>query len=596
MFDFGELDDLFDESSFEEIPVDVETFCYDPDYLGLPLLSELQLEAIRKSTQIYPEFILRELFDDEEIIKQKLEDTNDEVLLVWGKGSGKDFISAVSCAYIVYQILCLKDPQKTYGKPPGDYIDIMNVAINADQANNVFFKGLKTRIKSCPWFEGKFEARGREVEFEEKNVRIISGHSQSEGLEGYNVMVVVLDEIDGFESETTGTQSKTTAEAIYEMHSASVVSRFGDQGKIIMLSFPRRKTGFVMNKYNEMVKEKESTVITKKLKLDPKLPDGIEGNELEVSWNEDRITRYAVNGMYAIRRPSWDVNPTKTIEMYTKVAFTDMVKFLTRFAAEPVDALEGFFKDHDKIDAAFRTRNGVNNDTGLFMDWMKPLKDTRYYVHVDLAKKQDRAAVAIAHVDKWVSMKIAGKIYSAQPYIIIDAVRWWTPRPNRDVDFKDVSDYIVALRQRGFDIGLVTFDRWRSDDMIQYLNSINLKAEVLSVAKPHYQDLSLVIHEERIEGPYEDLIVTELKELELTDKDKIEHPRKGSKDAADAIAGAVFNAIAYTPRNDSGEIEIYSVSNFDRKKDVEQEIENLIKAPANTKMPDEIEEWLARLV
>ena len=61
-----------------------------------------------------------------------------------GKGSGKDFSSTVGCAYLVYKLLCLKDPSRYFGKPTNDAIDIMNVAINAQQAKNVFFKGFKT--------------------------------------------------------------------------------------------------------------------------------------------------------------------------------------------------------------------------------------------------------------------------------------------------------------------------------------------------------------------------------------------------------------------------------------------------------------------
>src|SRR5690606_366473 len=416
--------------------------------------------------------------------------------------SGKDSSSTVACAYIVYQLLCLKNPQEYFGKPSGDYIDIMNIAINAQQANNVFFKGLRARVRNSPWFEGKFTERGSEIEFD-KHIRIISGHSESESLEGYNVIVVVLDEIDGFVTEGTGSTTKKTAESIYKMHRASVDSRFGSQGKIISLSFPRTKEGFIMKHYNNLIAEKVVEQMEYTFKLDPDLPDGTEGNELVVQWTHDHVTRYVRPGIYVQRRPTWEVNPTKHIDDFALSFFADMNDSLGRFAAEPVDAVEGFFKDHDKITTAFRTRNGVDNETGEFYDWFRPQPDKKYFLAVDLAKKHDRAAVAVAHVEKWVRQRIAGKIYSAQPHVVVDAVRWWTPRPNKDVDFKDVSDFIVAVHQRKFNIGLVTFDRWRSDDMIKYLNSIGIKAGLLSVLKPQYQDLSMVMHEERLEGPGE---------------------------------------------------------------------------------------------
>src|SRR5690606_19659630 len=214
---------MLEDSVFEEIPVELEEFVTSRDFLGFPPLSENQLKAIKASTQIFDkDTIFNELYpNDPEKAQARWEETNNEVVLAWGKGSGKDSSSTVACAYIVYQLLCLKNPQEYFGKPSGDYIDIMNIAINAQQANNVFFKGLRARVRNCPWFEGKFTERGSEIEFD-KHIRIISGHSESESLEGYNVIVVVLDEIDGFVTEGTGSTTKKTAESIYKMHRASV--------------------------------------------------------------------------------------------------------------------------------------------------------------------------------------------------------------------------------------------------------------------------------------------------------------------------------------------------------------------------------------
>jgi hypothetical protein len=41
-----------------------------------------------------------------------------------------------------------------------------------------------------------------------------------------------------------------------------------------------------------------------------------------------------------------------------------------------------------------------------------------------------------------------------------------------------------------------------------------------------------------------------LKQLRVI-KDKIDHPRKGSKDLADAVCGAVYNAIVHTPKEEA---------------------------------------------
>ena len=113
--------------------------------------------------------------------------------------SGKDHCSTVGCAYLVYKLLCLKDPSRYFGKPTGDAIDIMNVAINAQQAKNAFFKGLRSKIENSPWFSSTFIAKIDSIEFD-KSITVYSGHSERESHEGLNLILAVLDEISGIVS------------------------------------------------------------------------------------------------------------------------------------------------------------------------------------------------------------------------------------------------------------------------------------------------------------------------------------------------------------------------------------------------------------
>ena len=62
MFDFDDLIDILDGEEFEEKPVDLRTFVNDPNYLGLPPLSDYQYTLIEKSSQIYKESTLKKLF------------------------------------------------------------------------------------------------------------------------------------------------------------------------------------------------------------------------------------------------------------------------------------------------------------------------------------------------------------------------------------------------------------------------------------------------------------------------------------------------------------------------------------------------------
>ena len=350
--DFNDFIDILDGDDFSERPVDLETFIYDPEFCNLPKLSDIQITLIERSSQIYKESTLINLYGEENGQK-KYKQTVNEVIAQLGKGSGKDFCSTIAVAYQVYLLLCLKDPAKYYGKPAGDTIDIINIAINAQQANNVFFKGFKTRIENCPWFIGKYEAKASEIKFD-KNITVYSGHSEREAWEGYNVITVILDEIAGFAIEnTTGHDQAKTADALYDMYSNSVISRFPDVGKIILLSFPRFKNDPIQKFYNNAIAEKETIVLNHIIKMNEDLPDGTEGNELNIEWQQDHIISYKMPKTYAIKRASWEVNPTKKIEDYKKPFYTNMPDAMGRFACMPSEMVDAFFKSRKKANISF---------------------------------------------------------------------------------------------------------------------------------------------------------------------------------------------------------------------------------------------------
>jgi hypothetical protein len=63
-------------------------------------------------------------------------------------------------------------------------------------------------------------------------------------------------------------------------------------------------------------------------------------------------------------------------------------------------------------------------------------------------------------------------------------------------------------------------------------------------------------------------------------RDRVDHPRKGSKDLADAVCGSVYNAIKMSRPTNNEEIDIHTYSSL--KWDREEEdtiVTNMIRAP-----------------
>lgn len=594
MADFSDFLNALERDDFEEIPADLEEFVTSTKYLGLPPLSENQYIMLKAMTQIYKkETLLRWLGEEEG--EKRWKQTCNEVIFQLGKGSGKDYTSTIAAAYIAHLLLCLKDPAIYYGKPSGDSIDILNVAINAVQANNVFFKGFRARIEKSPWFIGKYNAKVGSIEFD-KNITIHSGHSEREAWEGYNVMVVVLDEISGFALEsTTGHDQAKTAQSIYDMYRASVSSRFPDFGKLVLLSFPRFKNDFIQQKYDEVISQKNIIIKSHTFVLNPDLPETEPGNTFSIQWEEDQIVAYKIPNVYALKRPTWDINPTRKIEDFKIEFYRNAEDALSRFACMPPEAVDAFFKSREKIESAFNNPNLAVDNAGRFSDWFKPQEDKEYFVHIDLAQKHDHCAVAMAHVDKWVNLKLGNTYAQSAPMVVVDAIRYWTPTSTKSVEFTEVKDYILSLKQRGFNIKLATFDRWNSHEMMQQLKSYGMNTELLSVAKKHYEDFALIVSEERVKGPSVSLLIDELLQLRII-RDKVDHPRKGSKDLADAVCGAIYNSIYHSRRKENKEIEIHTFKEMQRDNYLQEEqkqVKNLISPPRQ--MPKEIADALDNL-
>jgi len=361
---------------------------------------------------------------------------------------------------------------------------------------------------------------------------------------------------------------------------------------LILLSFPRFKNDFIQQKYEEAVASKETVIKTHEFILNTDLPEDEPGNKFSIQWEEDNIIAYKVPKVFALKRPTWEINPTRTIEDFKIDFYKSPEDSLSRYACMPPEAVDAFFKSREKIELCFNNPNLAVDSSGRFAEWFLPEANKEYFIHVDLAQKHDHCAVSLAHVDKWVNMKVGNDYAQSAPVVKVDAVRFWTPTASKSVDFTDVKDYILSLRQRGFNIKLTTFDRWNSHDMMQQLRGYGMNTELLSVAKKHYEDMALIVSEERVKGPRIDLLVDELLQLRIM-RDKVDHPRKGSKDLADAVCGSIYNAIVHTKREKNREVEIHTYGELVRDNYLEEEknrVDNLIRPPR--RMPQELADAL----
>lgn len=526
--ELADFDRLLRQDDLTETPVDIQTFVQDKEYLGLPPLSDIQLEIVRHSTQIYKERTLISLLGEEEGKEWYKTYTDNEVICMLGKGSGKDHCARISMAYTVYLIHCLRDPLIYYGKAHGVYIDLLNLAVNAQQAQRVFFEPLKNLLLRSPYFNKVgFEPRVSEIFFFSKPVRCFSGHSESEGWEGYEVMTIILDEIAAFktDAELRGeTRSKGSASAIYNMSKLSIMSRFPEVGKVILLSFPRYKGDFIQQRYYNSREKKE-----------PK------------TWT--------------IKAATWEVNPTIKREQLESEYIRNPVEARARFECEPPNMEDAYFRDPELVRKAFMYSEDPVDEEGNFKPWFNKTDGQVRFIHIDLALKRDRAALSMVHCTGLKEVKTLMGVENL-PIINVDLVYSWEASVNQEINFASIRQMIIDLCRK-FDVAKVTFDRWQSIEMIQSLRAQNINADFHSVKKTDFDTLMTAIYDTRLRGYWNELLVEEeLLKLRLFGNNKIDHPSSGSKDLADAVAGAVFVCVENMAIDGDVEIEILSPDKY----------------------------------
>jgi hypothetical protein len=522
--ELSDFERLLRQDDLIETPVDIQTFVQDKKYLGLPPLSDIQLEIVRHSTQIFKERTLISMMGEEDGRAYYKKYTDNEVICMLGKGSGKDHCARISMAYTVYLIHCLRDPLIYFGKAHGVYIDLLNLAVNAQQAQRVFFEPFKNLLLRSPFFnEVGFEPRVSEIFFFSRPVRCFSGHSESEGWEGYEVMTVILDEIAAFktDAELRGeTRAKGSASAIYNMSKLSVMSRFPEVGKVILLSFPRYKGDFIQQRF--------------------------------ISANEKKEPK-----TWTIKAATWEVNPTIKREQLESEYVRNPVEARSRFECEPPNMEDAYFRDPELVRKAFSYGDNPINEDGEYHKWFNGTDGQTRFIHVDLALKRDRAALAMVHCPGFKEVKTMMGVETL-PVINVDLVHSWEASVNQEINFASIRQMIVDLCRK-FNVAKVTFDRWQSIEMIQSLRSQGINADFHSVKKTDYDTLMTAIYDMRLRGYWNELLVEEeLLKLRLFSNNRIDHPNSGSKDLADAVTGATFVCVQNIAIDAEIDIEILS--------------------------------------
>lgn len=563
---------------YRHYPVPVREWVESPEYMNL-------------RGQIFPKL----LDDFEELFSGKY----DEAVLHGSIGWGKSFMAGLSLTRMVYEVSCLTNPQVTYGLAEGSQIVFLNVATNFTTAKEVVFEYVKNFVERSPYFE-KFYPLDKHLEKELRfpdNIRIAPVASTQSGLLGQNMFGGVLDEANfmfksGRSSRTRGLNEEYDhASVLHNAMMRRIKSRFMQQGKLpgilLIVSSALYPDDFTEKRIQQAREEDDSRVFHRRYsQWDPKPRHFYSGERFTLSLG-NAVTRPRV----LLTPDHKEFDPELDDVEKLKAAGIDLLSVPVEYRGDfvrdidmairdvagfPTLATYPFFRDPAKIkDAVDRglergLRHPYSNATVTMMDddmWDRSalsmdLAALPHFAHVDLAINGDAAGIAVVRLDgieerPTVEYTSEGDEVTTTEYVpkltAVLTLQVKAP-PGGEIDVRKIRRLMLTLIEWGFYLHTVSYDQYQSAESIQQLQQQNVNAIKLSVDRglEAYNALKEAIYEDRLDLYPHPPLQRELAQLERDLKrDKVDHPPKGSKDVADGLAGATYNATVFVRDNPS---------------------------------------------
>ena len=243
-------------SDYEQIPVDILTFIKDYRYLGKAWhLSDGECK-------LYPywENKLKELFPD------NITTSVNNLILSGARGLGKSEIAITVMLYIMYRVMCLKNPLEYFGLKPTEKIAFSFMNITEALAYDIGVSKFQNTIQMSPWFMEKGTMSGKKdlVWNPPSYINIIIG-SQPRHVIGQATLANFFDEISFIPTQDIEKQ-KARAIDMVDTAVGGMKTRFTRNGKnpgiVILASSKRSEKSFLEEHMKrKAVSEGDNTII-----------------------------------------------------------------------------------------------------------------------------------------------------------------------------------------------------------------------------------------------------------------------------------------------------------------------------------------------
>jgi hypothetical protein len=506
-----------------------------------------------------------------------------EALLGGATGTGKTTISYTTLAYQDYLFSCFNHPQLLFGLSPVTPIVFMMQSVSQSITKRVVYRPLRALITAMPFtrkwrkWDDRTEA---ELRFEDGTM-FVPALANVEALLGQAIAGAMLDEANFMRviensKQVAGARGKggyfDQAKEVYtnltRRRQRSFQTRGYSLGCVITLSSTRYKNDFLDQRIDEVRKHSLPNIVTMRRKQYEVVPqDRFSGGRFSLLVGTDRyptrvLTEADVPGQTYPERGRVLQVPVE----YRAKFLTDPEGSLRDIVGIATDSIEAFITQrHKLVDSVERWRargepvlcagyeyelatEGMSQwDDAALKALTEEQKKAARWVHVDLSLSKDPAGIAVLRYDGHVTRRDPDTgIMESLPTAVVEALIQLRPSPQRRVDIAEVRRFVTQLITfYGLNIREVTFDGFQSAESIQSLIRAGVRSRLVSLDRDPepYVELRRAFYEDRIDMCDSEVARIELANLEfLSDKNRIDHPPKGSKDVSDALAGA-FHAM-----------------------------------------------------
>lgn len=560
------LDDLR-YADYQEIPVDIITFIKDSNYLG----NAWHTSDGKCKLFPYWEKRLKELFPD------NITTAVNNAIFSGARGLGKSEVAVAIGAYLMYRVMCLKNPHDHFNLKPTEKLTFAFMNITKELAESIGISKFQNTIKLSPWFlnHGTLSGRDNVVWNPPNYIEIVIG-SQASHVIGKPVLFAFFDEISFIRNQDIDKQKQKAMDMI-DTAIGGMKTRFFYKGHspalLVLASSKRSEKSFLeVHMKKKVESEKDNVLIVDEPVWNIRPADNYSGKRFNVALGNKFLTSQVLsdsdtdldfwkNRGYKILsvpiefRADFLDDIDRALCDFAGISSSEITKYISGAAVQDIKnptMSNPFTKDIIEVG------NGKDDTTQYydFFDFAKVPKSMMtkpLFIHLDMSVSGDMTGIS----GVWIKGKKPSVDELSQSndlyYQLAFSVSVKAPK-GRQISFQKNKNFIYWLKERGFKIKGISTDSFQSVETGQDLTakgynykqiSVDRVENTTNICRP-YQYFRTSIYEKRVEIYDSRTLIDEITDLERNmNTGRIDHPDGGRKDVCDALCGAIFHASQY---------------------------------------------------